>query len=82
MLLGCVGNDEYGNKIKSELEKAGVKSVLETNESNPSSRCGAAIFKKERCLIPHIMASRHLSETFVNQQKVSFRIKVRQISKM
>jgi sugar/nucleoside kinase (ribokinase family) len=70
MLLGCVGNDEYGRRIKSELEKVGVRSVLETTEAYPSSRCGAAIFKKERCLVPHIMASRHLTESFVNQNKV------------
>ena len=72
MLLGCIGNDAYGKRIVSELEKAGVKPVLEVNESHPSSRCGAAIFKKERCLIPHIMVSRHLSETFVNTHKVNF----------
>jgi len=72
MLLGCVGNDEYGRRIKSELEKVGVRSVLETTEAFPSSRCGAAIFKKERCLVPHIMASRHLTESFVNQNKTNF----------
>jgi adenosine kinase len=72
MLLGCVGNDEYGKRIKSELGKVGVNSVLETIDTHPSSRCGAAILKKERCLIPDIMASRHLSESFVNQQKPTF----------
>ena len=50
MLLGCVGNDEYGRRIKSELEKAGVKHVLETTEEYPSSRCGAAIFEKKDVL--------------------------------
>lgn len=72
MLLGCIGNDEYGKKIIHELEKVGVKPVLETTDSYPSSRCGAAIFKKERCLIPEIMASRHLSESFVNQNNPLF----------
>jgi adenosine kinase len=72
MLLGCVGNDEYGKKLKTELDKVEVKSILETNQEHPTSRCGAAIFKKERCLIPHIMASRHLSENFVNQNKANF----------
>lgn len=70
ILLGCVGNDEYGRKLKSELEKVHVRSILETNEVKPTSRCGAAIFKKERCLIPQIMASGFLSDEFVNQNKV------------
>jgi adenosine kinase len=72
MLLGCVGNDEYGKKLKSELDKVDVVSILETHPMYKTSRCGAAIFKKERCLIPQIMASGHLSDQFVNQSKAHF----------
>jgi len=68
-LLGCVGNDSYASKLKSELDQVGVVSLLETNNDHPTSRCAAAIFKKERCLVPHIMASRHLTQEFVNKSK-------------
>ena len=82
MLLGCVGNDDYGRKLKNELEKVDVRSVLETNQTTPTSRCGAAIYKKERCLIPQIMASRLLSEEFVNQNKVETVFKKSQLLQM
>jgi len=71
MILGCVGKDNYAEKLKSELDKVGVVPLLEVNESHPTSRCGAAIFKKERCLIPHIMASKHLSQDFVDKNKAN-----------
>lgn len=74
MLLGCIGNDEYGKKLRTELDKVDVHSILEVTDKHPTSRCGVVIHEKERCLIPEILASKHLSEEFVNKNKVKIKI--------
>lgn len=66
MLLGCIGKDNYGNKISENLQKVNVKPLLETKEDVLSSRCGVGICQKERCLVPQIRASTMLSMDFVN----------------
>lgn len=66
MLLGCIGEDDYGVKINDALSKAGVKSLLEVKSDIKSSRCGVGIHLKERCLLPQIRASTMLSMDYVN----------------
>jgi adenosine kinase len=67
MLLGCIGNDSYGNKISQALQQANVDPVLEIREDMLSSRCAVAVHLKERCLIPEIRASTMLSMDFVEK---------------
>jgi len=67
MLLGCIGNDSYGNNIQEALNKAGVKSLLEIREDYKTSRCAVGIHLKERCLLPEIRASTMLSSEFVEK---------------
>jgi adenosine kinase len=66
-MLGCVGNDLYKDKITTALKEAGVTPLLQANNEMNSSRCGVAIYEKERCLVPEIKASNTLSEAFVNE---------------
>lgn len=66
MVLGCIGKDSYGEKIIENLSHVNVKPLLEVREDHKSSRCGVGIFEKERCLIPEIRASTHLSMDFVS----------------
>ena len=65
MLLGCIGGDNYGQKISEALNSAGVKPILEVREDLKSSRCAVGIHLKERCLMPEIRASTMLSMDFV-----------------
>lgn len=65
-MLGCVGNDQYKDKITSALQEAGVHPILQANPELNSSRCAVGIYQKERCLVPEIRASNTLSEEFVN----------------
>lgn len=67
MLLGCIGSDSYGNRIKDALDRAGVKPLLEITEEHKSSRCGVGIHLKERCLLPDIRASNKLSMEYVQK---------------
>ena len=69
-MLGCVGDDNYKQKILNALNDCGVTPLLETIPGMETSRCGVAVYKKERCyLIPEIKASGHLSEKFINENK-------------
>jgi adenosine kinase len=42
-----------------------VKTLLEINQEHETSRCAVGIYMKERCLLPQIRASTHLSMDFV-----------------
>jgi adenosine kinase len=67
MILGCIGNDSYGNKLQVELSKVGVKPLLEIRDDYLTSRCGVGIHLKERCLVPEIRASTMLSTKYVEE---------------
>jgi sugar/nucleoside kinase (ribokinase family) len=83
MLLGCVGNDAYGYRIRQSLEKAGVKPLVEVTDEHKTSRCAVAIHLKERCLMPQIMASTMLSMDFVEKNLVYTHLTYRkQLSKL
>jgi adenosine kinase len=66
IILGCIGNDNYGEKLTKALEHSGVKPLLEIKEGDKTSLCGVAVYQKERCLVPMIRASTHLSQEYVN----------------
>ena len=67
-LIGCVGKDEYGDRIILELKKVGVDTrFLQIDDKELSSRCACGIFKKDRCLMPQIRASAKLSKQFVEE---------------
>jgi sugar/nucleoside kinase (ribokinase family) len=65
--LGSIGKDEYGTKIIESLESSGTIPLFEIQEEHKTSRCACAIANKERCLLPEIRASTHLSMDFVKK---------------
>jgi sugar/nucleoside kinase (ribokinase family) len=71
-LLGCIGDDDYGKRLQQELDKSGVVPLLEINKENLTSRCAVGVYQKERCLVPQIRASTHLSNDFVEKNLVEF----------
>ena len=66
-MLGAVGNDNYKDKIMNALSSSGVNPLFEFNEKVNSSRCGVGILKKERCLVPQILASNTLTMDFIEK---------------
>ena len=66
-MIGSVGGDNYKDKIINALNSCGVNPILETIPNLKTSRCGACIYKKERCLITELDASKNLSENFIQQ---------------
>ena len=66
-MLGAVGNDIFKDKIINSLREAKVEPLLEIlNEK--TSRCGVGIYKKDRCLVPDIQASKKLSKEFIDEK--------------
>jgi adenosine kinase len=65
IILGCIGNDNFGKTLESELLKAGVVPLLEITDKYQTSRCAVGIFEKERCLLTDIRASNKLSIEYV-----------------
>ena len=67
-MLGAVGNDKFKDKIINSLKEAKVEHLLEIKQEN-TSICGVGIYKKERCLVPDIQASKNLSKEFIEEKK-------------
>lgn len=68
-MLGSAGNDGYRDKIINAFNFCGVKPLIQTIPNMNTSRCGVGIFKKERCLLPEIIASNCLTEEFVSEHQ-------------
>ena len=70
-MVGCVGNDIYKDKIMNSLIQSGVIPLLNTSKSL-TSKCGAAIYKKNSYLISEINASKDLDKEFIlkNEEKI------------
>ena len=66
-MLGAVGNDIYKDKIFNSLKDAKVEPMLEILQER-TSRCGVGIYKKDRCLVPDIQASKKLSKEFIEEK--------------
>lgn len=65
--LGCVGDDEIGDIILSNLQKENCECFLDKKINTTSSQCGVAIVNEERFLIPIIEASRLYTEDFLEK---------------
>ena len=66
-MLGAVGNDIYKDKIFNSLKDAKVEPMLEILQER-TSRCGVGIYKKDRCLVPDIQASKKLTKEFIEEK--------------
>ena len=65
-MLGAVGNDIFKDKIINSLREAKVEPLLEILQDK-TSKCGVGIYKKDRCLVPDIQASKKLSKEFIEE---------------
>lgn len=66
-MVGAIGDDPYKDKIINSLKKVGVKPIFEVLKNDKTSRCAVGIYKKEKAFATQLMASKRLSEEFVNQ---------------
>jgi len=55
--VGCVGKDEFGDKLKAACDEAGVTSKLLVDEATPTGTCACSITGKERTLVTNLGAA-------------------------
>ena len=46
--FGCIGKDNYGDKLKEIAESAGVNVMYQVDESTPTGTCAALLSGKSR----------------------------------
>ena len=66
-MLGSVGNDIFKDKIINALRETKVEPMLEIRQEK-TSRCGVGIYKRDRCLVPDIQASKNISKEFIEEK--------------
>ena len=66
-MLGSVGNDIFKDKIINSLRETKVEPMLEIRQEK-TSRCGVGIYKRDRCLVPDIQASKNISKEFIEEK--------------
>ena len=66
-MVGAIGDDPYKDKIIKSLKDLGVNPIFEVLKNDKTSRCAVGIYKKEKAFATQLMASKRLSEEFVNE---------------
>ncbi|KAK9811523.1 hypothetical protein WJX72_005257 [[Myrmecia] bisecta] len=65
--LGCVGEDEYGRRMRDTATKDGVNVQYMVDNSTPTGTCGVAIMGGERSLIANLAAANNYKVDHLKQ---------------
>merc|ERR1712146_561436 len=65
--MGCIGKDEFGEKMKASCEKDGVKTCYMVDESTPTGSCAVLIEGIERSLCTNLMAANNFKVDHVQK---------------
>ena len=57
LYIGCVGKDEYAEKLRSACSAAGLRVEYRVDETQPTGRCGVIINGSNRSLCTHLAAA-------------------------
>ncbi|OQO05773.1 hypothetical protein B0A48_09867 [Cryoendolithus antarcticus] len=55
--FGCVGNDEYAEKLQEANKKVGLKVFYRVDEKEPTGRCGVVVTDHNRSLVTDLAAA-------------------------
>lgn len=55
--VGCIGEDEFGGKLKESVAKDGVNAHYMVDSSTPTGTCGCCILGGERSLVANLAAA-------------------------
>ncbi|KAL8901243.1 MAG: hypothetical protein Q9192_000667 [Flavoplaca navasiana] len=55
--IGCVGKDDYAEKLRSACSAAGLRVEYRVDETQPTGRCGVVITGNNRSLCTHLAAA-------------------------
>lgn len=54
---GCIGKDDFGEKMQAYCKRDGVDARYSVDESTPTGTCGVAVVGKERSLVANLGAA-------------------------
>ncbi|KAL8734851.1 MAG: hypothetical protein Q9166_001203 [cf. Caloplaca sp. 2 TL-2023] len=57
LYIGCVGKDEYAQKLREACAAAGLRVEYRVDETQPTGRCGVVITGNNRSLCTHLAAA-------------------------
>ncbi|KAL8710969.1 MAG: hypothetical protein Q9220_004568 [cf. Caloplaca sp. 1 TL-2023] len=57
LYIGCVGQDEYAQKLRSACSAAGLRVEYRVDETQPTGRCGVLINGHNRSMCTHLAAA-------------------------
>lgn len=64
--VGCVGKDEYADKMRAAVTADGVKAHYLVDEATPTGTCACLIHKHERSLIANLSAANNYKDSHLD----------------
>jgi adenosine kinase len=68
---GCIGSDEFGDKLKSKAEADGVSTLFLVDTTTPTGTCAVCIVGKERSLCANLAAANNFKESHMSTEAVT-----------
>ena len=65
--FGCVGNDEFGERIRAAVTKDGVTPYYQVSDDTPTGTCAVLIKDRERSLVANISACNKFTVDYLRQ---------------
>ncbi|KAL8672600.1 MAG: hypothetical protein Q9168_002943 [Polycauliona sp. 1 TL-2023] len=70
LYIGCVGKDEYAEKLRSACSAAGLRVEYRVDETQPTGRCGVVITGANRSLCTHLAAANEYKLDHLQSPKI------------
>jgi len=68
--IGCIGNDEYGKRIKEAAEKDGVTTHYLVDETAHTGTCAVLVVDKERSLVANLAAANNYKKSHFESAEI------------
>eukprot|EP01100_Stratorugosa_tubuloviscum_P003045 TRINITY_DN171_c1_g1_i1.p1 TRINITY_DN171_c1_g1~~TRINITY_DN171_c1_g1_i1.p1 ORF type:complete len:341 (-),score=160.59 TRINITY_DN171_c1_g1_i1:86-1108(-) len=68
--IGCVGNDEYGRRLREEATHDGVNVHYQVTNEHPTGSCAVLVTNKERSLVANLAAANHCSKSHFESEPI------------
>jgi len=68
--IGCVGKDEFGQKLKEAAEKDGVNTCYLVDETTPTGTCAVCVVDKERSLVANLAAANKYNKSHYDSEAI------------
>jgi adenosine kinase len=68
--VGCVGKDDYAQKLREQCKKEGVHTEYRVDEKEPTGKCGVVINGHNRSMCTHLAAANEYKLEHLKQPKI------------